>query len=156
MGCNPLALFIVRVTIAFIGIVVGIAAGLVFGITFDNIHAAGWAGVSSLFALISLVVIVLVYKKKLNDWGLTLFALVGATGIVLASTAFVLYIVLGIYDKDSELSVFKISYLIALCISQRETTPPQASKRLKGNLYLIHTPLQRWGSLHKVLHFKSN
>lgn len=100
MGCNPLALFIVRVTIAFIGIVVGIAAGLVFVITYDNIHAAGWAGVSSLFALISLIVIVLVYKKKLNDWGLTLFALIGATGIVLASTAFVLYIVLGFYDKD--------------------------------------------------------
>ena len=107
MGCNPLALFIVRVTIAFIGIVVGIAAGLVFVITYDNIHAAGWAGVSSLFALISLVVIVLVYKKKLNDWGLTLFALIGATGIVLASTAFVLYIVLGFYDKDSELSVLR-------------------------------------------------
>ena len=109
MGCNPLVLFIVRVTITSIGVLVGIAAGLVFGITFDNLHAAGWAGVSSLFALISLIVIILVYKKKLNDWGLTLFALVGATGIVLGSTAFVLYIVLGFYDKDSKLSVFDTS-----------------------------------------------
>ena len=101
--CNPLVLFIVRVTIASIGVLVGIAAAVVFGITFDNPHAAGWAAASGIFALISLVVIVLVYKKKLNDWSLTLFALVGATGIVLGITTFVLYIVLGIFDKDGRL-----------------------------------------------------
>lgn len=101
--CKPLVLFIVRITIAAVGVVVGVAAALAFGIVFDNLHAAGWAATSSLFALIALVVIVLVYKKKLNDWSLTLFALVGATGIVLGSTAFVLYIVLGVYQKHSKL-----------------------------------------------------
>jgi len=101
--CNSLITFIVRVIIATIGVVVGAAAAFVFGIIYDNLHAAGWAATSSLFAVISLVVIVLVFKKKLNDWSLTLFALVGATGIMLGSTALVLYIVLGVYDKDSEL-----------------------------------------------------
>ena len=145
MGCNPLVLFIVRVTIAFIGVVVGIAAGLVFGITFNNLHAAGWAGVSSLFALISLVVIILVYKKKLKDWGLTLFALVGATGIVLASTAFFLYIVLGFYDKDSKLLVFDTSYLSLMCIIMTRLVRecPSNFNPLRGNSYplYIHTSL---------------
>lgn len=101
--CDPLILFGVRVTIAFVGVVVGIVAGVVFGVTFHNVHAAGWAAASSLFALVALVVIILVYMKKLNDWSLTLFALVGATGIIIGSTAFVLYIVLGIYeDKNRE------------------------------------------------------
>lgn len=115
--CHPLVVFIVRVTIASIGVVVGIAAAFVFGIKFDNDHAAGWAAVSSLFALITLIVEILVYKKKLNDWSLTLFALVGATGIVLGATAFILYIVLGYYDKPSEFSAVKFSNPLSMYIS---------------------------------------
>ena len=94
--------FIVRVTIAIIGVIVGISAAFCFGIVFDNPHAAAWAATSSIFAAISLVVILLVYWKKLKEWALILFALVGATGIILGSTAIVLYIILGIYDKDSK------------------------------------------------------
>ena len=100
--CHPLVVFIVRVTMAFIGVVVGIAAGCVFGIIFDNPHAAGWAAGSGIFALVTLVVIVLVYKKKLNNWKLTLFALVGATGILVGATTLFVYLILGIFDKDSE------------------------------------------------------
>ena len=113
--CDPLVLFIVRVTIASIGVLVGIAAAFVFGITFDNPHAGGWAAVSGILALISLVVIVLVYKKKLNDWSLTLFALVGATGVVVGIAAFVLYIVLGVYDKDGKLTCLRRKTIPVLC-----------------------------------------
>lgn len=102
--CNPLVIFIVHVLMSTFGLVVGIAAALAFGIKFNNPHAAGWAAVSSIFALILLVVVILVYKKKLrSNWWLTLFALIGATGVVLGSTAFVLYIILGVYDKKSKL-----------------------------------------------------
>lgn len=104
--CNPLVTFIVHVLMSIIGLVVGIAAALAFGIKFNNPHAAGWAAISSIFALILLVVVILVYKKKLNNWWLTLFALIGATGVLLGSTAFVLYIILGVYDKKSKLTSF--------------------------------------------------
>jgi len=100
--CEPLVVLIVRVTIAIVGTIVGVAAAFCFGIVFHNPHAAAWAVTSSVFAIISLVVILLVYWKKLQEWALVLFALVGATGIILGSTAFVLYIILGIYDKDSK------------------------------------------------------
>ena len=95
-------MLIVRVTIAIVGAIVGVAAAFCFGIIFENPHSAAWAATSSIFAVISLVVILLIYWKRLKEWALILFALVGATGIILGSTAFVLYIILGIYDKDSE------------------------------------------------------
>jgi len=104
--CEPVVIFIVRVTIAIIGAIVGVAAAFCFGIIFENPHAAAWAATSSIFAVISLVVLLLIYWKKLKEWALILFALVGATGIILGSTAFVLYIILGIYDKDSKCIVY--------------------------------------------------
>ena len=100
--CNPLVVYIVHVTMAVIGVLVGIAAACALGIIYDNPHAAGWAGGSGIFALVLLVVIVLVYKKKLSNWLLTLFALVGATGILVGATTFFVYLILGIFDKDGK------------------------------------------------------
>ena len=84
-----------------IGVVVGVLVGIVFLVLpeLSNQHAGSWGFVSAVFAALvsSYGILRLSFWRCLRRVTL-LFVVVGATGVMIGSLAFIVYLILGITD----------------------------------------------------------
>jgi len=105
-----------RITLASIGVFVGIFAGVWFAIEFHSYNSAAFALVSSVFASLTLILHVKYKNGTLHRWTPYLrgLSVLGCIGQLMGFTAFVTYIVLAIVEHQDLSVVGGENYWVSL------------------------------------------
>ena len=88
-----------QIVFAVIGISVGVSACIAFAVKFNNLSASLWAGISAIFAFLTLYVHISVkrdvQRRELQSSSFGAFMVLGALGLLAGLTSFITYIVIG-------------------------------------------------------------
>lgn len=105
-----------RITMASIGLAVGLIAGVWFAGEFHSYNSASFALVSSIFAGLTLILHMKYKKSTLHRWmpRLRQISVLGCIGQLIGFTAFVTYIVLAIVEKQDLSQVSGENYWVSL------------------------------------------
>lgn len=116
MACGFCRSIKFRITLASIGVAVGIIAGVWFAGEFHSYNSAAFALVSSIFASLTLILHVKYKNMTLHRWTpyLRRLSILGCFGQLIGFTAFVTYIVLAIVEKQDLSVVGGENYWVSL------------------------------------------
>ena len=95
---------VLRIIAAFVGIVVGISACIVFAIVFGNYNAASWAGVSAFYATVFLYLHFAVRRdleKFISCRKFTVIMHIGFGGMTSGTIGFIINIAFGIINQET-------------------------------------------------------
>jgi len=107
----------VRITLASIGVFVGVLAGVWFALEYRNYNATGFALVSSVFATFTLTLHVKYKRATLHRWAgyrLRFISVCGCIGQLAGFTGFFTYMSLAIVLRQSLSQIYGENYWIAL------------------------------------------
>ena len=94
---------IIEITLAIIGVVVGISACALFAAKYHNYSAGVWAAISAAFALFFLYIVLSVRRDVQHQITLVhflVYTVIGGIGIVAGLAVFIAYLVIGLKDNE--------------------------------------------------------